>query len=274
VKKGKCFFEKILMPDLLIVGGGLFGSLAASYARRKGLQAHVFDANLHGAASPAAAGLFKKQWAGKKFQGYFERGLSLLELLYEVRTVTLELPEGIRESLLHIPPRLILEPTPKRMQVTAIGDGWLEADGQRYQGWVYIAAGVWCRQFLGSLEVQGKAGTALAFNGEHSGRMQPIARGRQALAFVRDPGRTYFSDGTAEVAYTADHERQTRQRAFALGLTAEPVQRWHGFRPYSPGGPVFQKMSPRTWLATGGRKMGTILGAALARRLVEEELGK
>jgi glycine/D-amino acid oxidase-like deaminating enzyme len=104
--------------------------------------------------------------------------------------------------------------------------------------------------------------------------MQPIARGRQAVAFGRDPGRTYFADGTAEVAYTAGHEQQTRQRAIALGLTAEPIQRWHGYRPYAPGGPVFRKLSPRTFLATGGRKMGTILGAALARRLVEDELGK
>jgi hypothetical protein len=31
-------------------------------------------------------------------------------------------------------------------------------------------------------------------------------------------------------------------------------------------------MGRRTWLATGGRKMGTILGASFARLLVEDEL--
>ena len=46
----------------------LFGSLAAAYARHKGIEAIVFDAGLEGAASPAAAGLFQEKWAGKKFR--------------------------------------------------------------------------------------------------------------------------------------------------------------------------------------------------------------
>ena len=56
-----------------------------------------------------------------------------------------------------------------------------------------------------------------------------------------------------------------------MGLT-DPIKRFWGRRPYTPGGPVFRKIAARTWLATGGRKMGTILGASFARRLVEEEL--
>jgi hypothetical protein len=35
---------------------------------------------------------------------------------------------------------------------------------------------------------------------------------------------------------------------------------------------VFLKLGSRTWLATGGRKMGTIVGASFAWRLVEDEL--
>jgi hypothetical protein len=82
---------------------------------------------------------------------------------------------------------------------------------------------------------------------------------------------TYFSDGTAERAHTSEHDRQTLERAAALGLTG-PIQRFWGRRPYTPGGPLFRKVGSRTWVGTGGRKMGTILGASLARRLVEEEL--
>jgi hypothetical protein len=37
---------------------------------------------------------------------------------------------------------------------------------------------------------------------------------------------------------------------------------------------VFLRIGARTWLATGGRKMGTILGASFARRLVEVEIGR
>jgi glycine/D-amino acid oxidase-like deaminating enzyme len=260
------------MPTLLVIGGGLFGSQAAAFARSKGIEALVFDSALPGAASPAAACLFKEEWAGKKLREHFLRALPLLERLYGVRHVSLAHADGHKESLLFVPPAAVLEPNPLRQQVTAVGDGWLEAAGRRYEGWVYIAAGVWSNQFLPELNVTGKAGTAFLFPGEREGQIRPLGRGCQALAFVRDPGTTYFSDGTAEPAYTPDHDRQTLARAAGLGLTDVPIRRFWGRRPYTPGGPVFQKIGAHTWLATGGRKMGTILGASFARWLVEEEL--
>jgi glycine/D-amino acid oxidase-like deaminating enzyme len=257
---------------LLIVGGGLFGSLAAAWARHLGLEAIVFDPGLDGAASPAAAGLFQEKWVGRKFQEHYRQALPLLEQLYEVRSVSLEHDDGRREALLCVPPRLILEPSPVRQQVTAVGDGWLEAGGERHTGHVYVAAGVWSAAFLPGLEVHGKEGAAFAFAGERPGRIRPLAHGRQAIAFVRDPGRTYFADGTAEHDFTEEHERQTLRRAAELGLVGPPCARFWGRRPYVPGGPVFVRLGERTWLATGGRKMGLLLGASFARRLVEEEL--
>jgi glycine/D-amino acid oxidase-like deaminating enzyme len=258
------------MSTLFIVGGGLFGSLAAAYARAKGIEAVVFDPGLPGAASLAAAGLFKEDWAGNKLRPHFLHALPLLERLYEIRPLPLTRDDSSREMLLFVPPAAILEPSPVRQRVTAVGDGWLEAGGRRYQGWIYIAAGVWSGPFLLGLDVYGKAGSAFVFAGEREGRIHPIARGRQALRFVRDPGTTYFSDGTAEREHTPEHDRQTLSHAAELGLT-EPIRRLWGNRPYTPRGPIFHKIAARTWLATGGRKMGTILGASFARRLVEEE---
>jgi glycine/D-amino acid oxidase-like deaminating enzyme len=259
------------MPQLLVVGGGLFGSLAAAYARSKGIEALVFDAGLAGAASPAAAGLFKEAWAGKKLGEHFRRALPLLDRLYGVRVVALERDDGSAESLLWVPPAAVLEPAPLTQRVSAVGDGWLEAGGRRYEGWVYVAAGVWCEDFFPGLGVYGKAGAAFTFPGERPGRISPVGPGRQALAFVRDPGTTHFSDGTAERDYAAEHDRLTLERAAGLGLTG-PVRRWWGRRPYAPGGPLFLKVAARTWVATGGRKLGTVLGAACAGRLVDEEL--
>jgi glycine/D-amino acid oxidase-like deaminating enzyme len=260
------------MPILLIVGAGLFGSQAAAYARSKGVEALVFDAGLDGAASHAAAGLFKEGWAGRKLHEHYHRALPLLDRLYGIRSVALTHDDGRKETFLFVPPTAILERDPVRQLVTGVGDGWVEAGGRRYEGWVYVAAGVWCRQFLPGLDVYGKAGASFAFEGEREGRIRELARGRQAVAFVRDRGATHFSDGTAERDYTPDHERETLRRAAAMGLTGEPRRRYWGYRPYTPGGPVFVRMASRTWLATGGRKMGSILGAAYARRLVEEEL--
>jgi hypothetical protein len=257
------------MPRLLVVGGGLFGSQAAAYARTHGIEALVFDPGLEGAASPAAAGLFKEAWAGKKLAEHFRRALPVLDQLYGLSHTTLTYADGSKESFLFVPPRLILEPEPIRQAVTALGDGWLEAGGQRHEGWVYIAAGIWSAQFCPDLSVHGRAGAAFVFAGERAGQIRPIARGRQALAFVRDPGSTYFSDGTAERAYQPEHEQRTLARAADLGLSG-PLCRLWGLRPYAPGGPIFAKLGARTWLATGGRKLGTLLGAAFARKLVEE----
>ncbi len=262
-----------MMSTLLVVGGGLFGSVAARYARSKGIEAVVFDPGLPGAASPAAAGLFKMDWMGKRFQEEYRTGLRVLDQLFGIRHVTLAHDDGRTEAFQCVPPTVILEPSPVSEAVTSVGDGWLEAGSRRYEGWVYIAAGVWSGQLVPGLSVRGKAGSALVFPGEREGRIRPIARGRQAIAFVRDPGSTHFSDGTAEEGYTPEHDRQTRERAAALGLTEMPLRRYWGYRPYTAGGPVFRRLGERLWLATGGRKMGTILGACFAHRLVDGELG-
>lgn len=259
------------MSTLLIVGGGLFGSLAAACARSKGIEAVVFDCNRPGAASPAAAGLFKERWAARKLHAHYLHALPLLDRLYPIYSLLLNHDSGATESLLFIPPSAILEPQPIRREITAIGDGWLEAEGRRYSGWVYIAAGIWSGQFLPGLEVYGKAGAAFQFAGESAGRIRQTADGRQCIAFVRDCGTTYFSDGTAERDYSEEHDRLSLGRAAEMGLT-EPSSRLWGQRPYVPRGPFFQRIASRTWLATGGRKMGTILGTSFARRLVEEEL--
>jgi hypothetical protein len=258
--------------QLLIVGGGLFGSQAAAYARLKGIEAMVFDPGLPGAASHAAAGLFKEEWAGKKLAEHFTRAVPVLESLYGVQTVVLSHDDGRTEPFLFVPPTRILEPSPIPEIVTAVGDGWIETGGQRYEGWVYIAAGVWCEQFLPGLGVHGKAGAAFTYQGERKGRIRPLSHGRQSVAIVRDAGFTHFSDGTAEREYLPIHDEQTLARAVELGLTDAPILRLWGRRPYVAGGPVFLKRGNRLWLGTGGRKMGTILGASFARRLVEEEL--
>ncbi len=260
------------MPVLLVVGGGLFGSQAAAYARSKGIETLVFDPGLAGAASGAAAGLFKAEWAGKKLREHYQRAVPVLDRLFGIRSVCLEHDDGRQESFQFVPPAAILEENPLRRTVTAVGDGWLEADGQRYTGWVYIATGMWAGQFHAGLKVEGKAGSSFVFAGERPGRIRNLGPGRQAIAFTRTAGATYFSDGTAEREYTPDHDRQTLERAAALGLNEPPIGRLWGRRPYVPGGPVFLKLGERTWLATGGRKMGTILGASFAQRLIEEEL--
>src|SRR3712207_6768887 len=105
------------MPTLYIVGGGLFGSPAAAYARARGLEAVVFDAGLPGAASPAAGGLFREAWVGRKLREHYHRAVPLLDQLYGVRRLELHNEEGRAEAFQFVPPSAILEPAPIRQRV-------------------------------------------------------------------------------------------------------------------------------------------------------------
>ena len=212
------------MPVLLVVGGGLFGSQAAAYARSKGIE---LSSSMPVESAPllsAAAGLFKEEWAGKKLREHYLRAVPVLDRLFGIRSVSLTHDDGRAEIFQFVPPSAILETNPLRATVTAVGDGWLEADGKRYTGWVYIAAGIWAGQFHDGLMVLGKAGASFLFADERPGRIRGIGPGRQAIAFARDAGRTFFSDGTAELDYTAGHDRQTLDHAAALGLTEPPIR--------------------------------------------------
>ena len=161
------------MPRLLVVGGGLFGSMAAAWARARGVEAVVFDAGHPGAASPAAAGLFAERWAGRKLAEHHVRALPLLERLYGIRNVTFTNDDGRPDPLLFVPPSIILEPEPVRQRVSVVGDGWLEAGGQRYEGWVYVAAGAWSDDLVPGPGVYGKEGAAFVFSRESPPRIRP-----------------------------------------------------------------------------------------------------
>ena len=195
----------------------------------------VFDAGLPGAASPAAAGLFAERWAGRKLAEHHFRALPLLEQLYGIRPLTFRHDDGRPEPLLFVPPAAVLEADPVRRHVEAVGDGWLEAEGCRYEGWVYVAAGAWSDELVPGVGVHAKEGAAFVFDGERLPRVRPIGPGRQAVAFSRDAGTTYFSEGTAEHDYAAEHDRLTLGRAAEMGLTG-PMRRLAGRRPYAPAG--------------------------------------
>jgi glycine/D-amino acid oxidase-like deaminating enzyme len=254
---------------LLVVGGGLFGSLAAAYARRQGREVRVFDAGLPGAASPCAAGLFSPAWVGRKHAAIYPEAAAVLESLYPVLDIVFERSDGTLESLRFVPPTAILEANPIRETVTEIGDGWIATESGRHEGIVYVAAGVWSRRFAPDLEIVGKAGAAFRFTGETSARIRVEGDRGTSLAFVRESGSTYFNDGTAEPDYRPEHECQSLDRAAEMGLR-DPIERLWGIRPYTPGGPIFRQLGERTWLGTGGRKLGTLFGALFARRLALE----
>ena len=263
-----------MTADLLIVGGGLFGSLAAKYARKKGINALVFDSSRPHRASPAAACTFCKEWAGP-FASYYDEGLAVLSELVEVSSIGFSISIGGEEgkrNFLRARPSDILETPQVAAPVDCVWDGGLEAGGKTYSGIVYVAAGIWTGSLLRDVKVEGRGGLALQYGGEISPRMKLWAPYRQAMAFPRDSGKTYFSDGTAHKEYDRRrhyYDEATIGRAEELFSLRDPTERLFGYRPYCEGGLVFERPSQRLFVGTGGRKLGTLIGAYVAKKLVE-----
>lgn len=264
------------MSSVIIVGAGLFGSIAAKVARAHGHDVTVIDDGRPNAGSDAAACLLKPSWASKLGRVWKE-GMDVLNREYEVKTLAFRSGIGISINLQWVDPKTVLMPEDRSETVTKVEDGVVETNfGGRYEGIVLIATGVWANHLIPDLEsIASKVGAAIIYNYEiEEPRIWAYAPYKQAIAFVRDRGMTWFGDGTAILLKNWDESRITRTvlRGCHLELNQERVKRYIvGQRPFtrSPYG-IFKQVSPKTWVVTGGGKNGTILGAYYAQRFVEE----
>jgi hypothetical protein len=259
------------LERLIIVGGGLFGSLAARLAAEAGHQILLIDSLKPYRASPAAAGVWRDGWI-KKLGDEGREGVEVLRRLGVIRRLKLWSSKGPLDASF-VPPSALLCPVSLNAEVASVEDGVVHTrDKGSFEGLVYVAAGIWTRHLVPQCPiVSGRYGAALLFRGGTVPRIETWAPYRQSLAFVRDAGSTYFSDGTAVVASSWGLQRiqETAGRAAEMGLTRH-VDILAGARPYAAGGPWFARVGRRTWAATGGEKSGTVLGAAFAARLMRE----
>jgi glycine/D-amino acid oxidase-like deaminating enzyme len=278
--------------DVLIIGGGLFGCLAARAVREAGRTAVIVDAGYEGSGSPPAACVWSAEWA-KDVPGV-DNGTVFLARHYGLRELTFTVTSRVGEPkgervLYHVTPALILDDqTAWRVKgrvlhvAGAAAQISVRQDGGEFQRqlWsferAYVATGYWTQELVRSApKVTGKAGVAMQYEGSGDRAMLvQFAPYRQLLAFERDAGLTYVSDGTAIKVenYKTEHTTRTLERVEGLLGFTQPRSMLYGVRPYVDGGPWFSRVSERVWCATGGRKLGTIAGAAFAHRFAREAL--
>ncbi len=267
------------MAAVVIVGAGLFGSIAAKVARAHGHNVIVIDDGRTMSGSDAAACLLKPSWASKLGSQTWTEGMQVLELYYNVKVLKFRTGlMNVHIDIAWVDPKTILLAEDRSETVIKVGDGVVETsvEGNVYEGNVLIATGVWANYLASGIEqIRPKVGAAIIYNHEiEEPRISVYAPYKQAVSFVRDPGTTWFGDGTAILLKNWDSSRITdiEQRARKWhGLGPERVKRVIvGQRPFtsSPQG-VFKQISPKTWVVTGGGKNGTILAAYYAQKFVE-----
>lgn len=284
--------------NIIIVGNGLFGSIAATLARAHGHTVTVISADVPNSASKASGCVLAPSWLNSMERSQIDTAMGVLGELYTVHD--LEFKTNLLKTFKakRVVPSDVLVPPDIEARVLEVGDGWVSYtmdDAKRQpaaklKGKVLVAAGVWSFDLLAVANddidryvMKGLWGASLTVKAQlEAPRIHVYAPYRQAVAFNMDRRHVWMGDGTALMASTWAKEqeqrlRQTAARAAELfGLPTEvgskPVRATVGVRPYVEGHKAgfFERVTANTWVSTGGAKNGTVLAAWQAHQFIKE----
>jgi glycine/D-amino acid oxidase-like deaminating enzyme len=260
--------------NVIIVGAGLFGSMAATLARYAGHAVVVIDSKKTLAASKCAACLMKRSWMAALSPEQINIGYRVLEQLYGVQQIPFN--NGTLMLDWVDPLGILLEPD-LTQEVAAVGNGAVAfQDLTGLEGTVLVAAGAYSRELVKMPEVRGLVGASLHLPGRIRPQLKLYAPYRQAIAFNIGSNQVWVGDGCAILEKNWRPKLRTDllcQRAWEYFKlkSAGNFQLRAGARPYVEGykAGYFERVFPRTWVVTGGAKNGTILAAYYAQKFVE-----
>lgn len=269
--------------NIIVVGAGLFGSIAATLARKHGHNVTVIGEHRQYEASPASGCVLAPSWLSSMEKPAIADALAVLGELYliqdlEFKTNLFKTFKAQRVSLSEV----LVKPDLEGCAVK-VGDGYVDCVqtgdtvADRLRGKVLIAAGIWCRELLpGMPVVRGLYGCSLKVPGQlDAPRIHAYAPYKQAVGFNLDRKHVWFGDGTALIEKTWAQEEPARVTATAaraakmIGATPK-AKVTAGARPVVEGHKAgyFERVYPNTWVSTGGAKNGTVLAAAQALAFV------
>jgi len=267
-----------MSKNVVVVGAGIFGSIAAHLAERAGARVTVVDAGMDLAASPASACLLKPSWLTSVPREGVDLGYKVLREQFGLKPIKFAVNKILPVDIDWVDPEAIFYRNAIYGTVTKVGNGVVElSTGEKFQGKVLVAAGVWSDRLVEMPAIKWLYGASVLFRGKAPPRMTVYAPYRQALAFNISPKHVWMGDGTAlvEATWTRDPEApivRTLGRARDLFQLERPMKITAGARPFIEGHKAgyFRKVMPNTWVSSGGAKNGTLLAAWQAVRFVEE----
>lgn len=267
--------------DVIIVGAGLFGSIAATMARRRGHNVTVIDSGESWAASKCSGCVIAPSWLAALDRKDIDDGMAVLRENYAVHDVEFKTNLLKTFKATRVDTHAVLVEPDVNAVVAVVKNGLvvLEESGAELRGQVLIAAGLGTEHLVPGLpKMRGLWGSSMRFAvALPHPRIHVYAPYRQAVAFTDDRG-TWFGDGTALVSAT--WVKESRQRVLTsisrakdlMKLKGQPSETNVGARPYVEGHKAgyFAKVHPHTWASTGGAKNGTLLAAVQAARFIKE----
>lgn len=283
--------------DVVVVGGGLFGSVIAARLHAHGMDVEVVDRGEKMAGSTPSASLMKPSWLNSMRREDVDAGFAVLDDLYGVSDLTFKVGPIRVDTVRWCDPRKIMTRPYTRDDVVEIWPGRehivrLRGGRDIDTRHVVIAAGVWSNQLIsgrwtgGQVSgLEGKAGAAVLLRGEQIEQpfISPWAPYKQLIAFNLGSD-LWVGDGSAIKAanWTLARCNQTTERCLravpeqsARAAQERRLEVLQGLRPYVPkkylnGDPCFlDKVERNIWVATGGAKNGTIAAGWAAHYLGE-----
>lgn len=263
------------MRDVIIVGGGLFGSIAAAALRDAGMDVALIDDGRPRSGSRAAGCLMKPSWLTRMGRDNVDASFRLLDRLYGLRTISLKAgplsvnAEWINPDEVMSSPRIVGHiakvasfPGGNRVRFRD-----MEAMDARH---VIVAAGVWTRDLIRGVPVVGKAGASVRLkNLPEDNRISVWAPYKQLVRFSHESFR-WAGDGTAILSknWNLERERACLDRIIAFAGEGETRV---GIRPFAdtPDPAALEEVAPGLWSLTGGGKNGTAAAGWAAAKLLE-----
>lgn len=284
------------MLDVIIVGGGLFGSIAAANLRSSGMDVLVLDDGRPRSGSRAAGCLMKPSWLSKMGKANVDKSFEVLDRLYGLKTV--ELWAGpLKVNAQWVNPDLVMnhgsgdlfDQSGKvrqdyiKAEVVEVGSGyvkcWVPSKQHAAPGMIFharhviVAAGAWTKELIPSCEVVGKVGVSVRLaHPPVDNRIEAWAPYKQLVRFAAE-GFAWAGDGTAilDANWTRARREQSLKRILTFAGKAASGEVREGIRPYvkTEDPAALKQEAFGLWSLTGGGKNGTAAAGWAAAQLVE-----
>ncbi len=267
------------MTDVIIVGNGLFGCIAAKLCRARGAKVTILSSDEPWAASRAAGCVIAPSWLNSMTKEAQGEAMGVLNELYKVELVEFKTNLKLPFRASRIDPATILKEKFVRKRVASLGNGLVVTeDGAKYSGKVLVAAGIASEKLVKMPKIKALWGASVRFQGQlKEPQLHVYAPYRQAVAFNISPEEVWMGDGTALITKTWTAESDVRcdttvTRGRKLFKLKGGAAIRSGVRPYVEGCPAgyFDRVSRGTWVSTGGAKNGVALAAYQAALFVKE----
>lgn len=282
-----------MKTDLIIIGGGLVGSMIAKLATKNELSYVIIDSSEPLAASKCSFGLFKEGWINESIQPFYKKGLILLESVCDgIQPVEMfDMKKEKFVPMKWVDCSKILNEKVIKDRVKSVGNKvvFLESgDIIECDKAIIIAAGAYTNEILNASSLKSRpidkywGATMDVSLSIDENRIFEWAPYRQCMLLKNDKGGFMFGNGTAvknpklddvRVKNASERLQQHLNLVTGVNVSNDNISAVNeGNRPYLPKGTYdyVVQHSRNVFSVTGGAKNSTILAPYMALSCIDK----